>query len=63
MQRAAQLQVIWRVGEDHVDAGCGKGPHERDAIPDQQTIALAELVGLGGGHTGGLMGLGHGAGL
>ena len=37
-QLAAELEIIGRVGEDHVDGGFGQALHQFDAVADEHAI-------------------------
>jgi len=39
-QIAAQLQIIGRIGEDHVDAGVGQGSQHLDAVAPHHDVGL-----------------------
>ncbi len=50
VQFAFQLQVVGRIGEDHVDAAFRHGVHQLDTVADMDGVGIS-LCLLGGGLT------------
>jgi hypothetical protein len=41
-----ELEIVGRVGEDHVDGSFGQGPHQFDAVADRYRAAGSTRTGV-----------------